>query len=358
MKMSANKQKGGNGMELDMRKLRILQAIIDDYILTAAPVGSRTVSKNPDISLSSATIRNVMSDLEDMGYLEQPHTSAGRIPSEKAYRLYVNNIMQRAMLTPGEQRFIQDCYSNTINKVDDIVRQTAWVLSNMTQYTSLVLAPQMNAARLRHIQLVPVTEGRALMVIVTDAGITRDYIIDVPKDITYEQLERISRILTGHLKNKRLDKVNVEDIPELFSEMEAHRQFLDGALSLMSSSAGSETKLELSGTTNMLNYPEYSDMEKARSFLSVIESKDMLTQLLTEATKVEFSITIGNENASEELKDCSIVTATYKVGGNPLGSLGVIGPTRMNYSRVLAVLKHLGGSLGNILTNMFEEERQ
>ena len=345
-------------MELDMRKMRILQAIIDDYILTAAPVGSRTVSKNPDISLSSATIRNVMSDLEEMGYLEQPHTSAGRIPSEKAYRLYVNSIMQRAMLTPGEQRFIQDCYSNTINKVDDIVRQTAWVLSNMTHYTSLVLTPKMSTARLRHIQLVPVTEGKALMVIVTDAGITRDYLINVPKDITYDQLEKISRILTGRLRNRRLDRVNGEEIPELFTELESHRVFLDGVLGHIGSSADKGAKLELSGTTNMLNYPEYSDMEKARTFLSVIESKDMLTKLLTDATKVEFSITIGNENASEELKDCSIVTATYKVGGNPLGSLGVIGPTRMNYSRVLAVLKHLGGSLGNILTNMFEEERQ
>ena len=171
-------------MELDMRKMRILQAIIDDYILTATPVGSRTVSKKSDIALSSATIRNVMSDLEEMGYLEQPHTSAGRIPSEKEYRLYVNSIMHRAMLTESEQRFIQNCYSNTINKVDEIVRQTAWVLSNMTKYTSLVLSPNINAVKLKHIQLVPVTEGKALVVIVTDAGIIRDYMIRVPRDIT------------------------------------------------------------------------------------------------------------------------------------------------------------------------------
>ena len=300
-------------MELDMRKMRILQAIIDDYILTATPVGSRTVSKKSDIALSSATIRNVMSDLEEMGYLEQPHTSAGRIPSEKAYRLYVNSIMHRAMLTESEQRFIQNCYSNTINKVDEIVRQTAWVLSNMTKYTSLVLSPNINAVKLKHIQLVPVTEGKALVVIVTDAGITRDYMIRVPRDITAEQLERISRILTERLRNKRLDTVN---------------------------------------------YPEYSDMDKARSFLNVIESKDMLRNMLTEATKVEFSVTIGTENPSEDMKDCSLVTATYKVGGTPLGSLGVIGPTRMDYARVLAVLGQLGKSLGTILTNMFEEEQR
>ena len=210
-------------MELDMRKMRILQAIIDDYILTATPVGSRTVSKKSDIALSSATIRNVMSDLEEMGYLEQPHTSAGRIPSEKAYRLYVNSIMHRAMLTESEQRFIQNCYSNTINKVDEIVRQTAWVLSNMTKYTSLVLSPNINAVKLKHIQLVPVTEGKALVVIVTDAGITRDYMIRVPRDITAEQLERISRILTERLRNKRLDTVNQEEIPELYVTMKEQR---------------------------------------------------------------------------------------------------------------------------------------
>ena len=178
-----------------------------------------------------------MSDLEEMGYLEQPHTSAGRIPSEKAYRLYVNSIMHRAMLTESEQRFIQNCYSNTINKVDEIVRQTAWVLSNMTKYTSLVLSPNINAVKLKHIQLVPVTEGKALVVIVTDAGITRDYMIRVPRDITAEQLERISRILTERLRNKRLDTVNQEEIPELYVTMKEQRDFLNDTLDTVRKSA-------------------------------------------------------------------------------------------------------------------------
>ena len=179
-------------MELDMRKMRILQAIIDDYILTATPVGSKVVSMNPEIALSSATIRNVMSELEGMGYLEQPHTSAGRIPSEKAYRLYVNQIMHRAMLTEAEKKFIRTCYSTTLDKVDEVMRQTAWVLSSMTRYTSIVLAPQLNAVKLKHIQLVPVGEGKALAVIVTDAGITRDTIIHIPRDMDSLYLEQLS----------------------------------------------------------------------------------------------------------------------------------------------------------------------
>lgn len=344
-------------MELDMRKMRILQAIIDDYILTATPVGSRTVSKNPDISLSSATIRNVMSDLEEMGYLEQPHTSAGRIPSEKAYRLYVNSIMQRARLTEQELRYIQSCYSSTINNVGEIVRQTAKALSSMTRYTSLVLSPNISSVKLRHIQLVPVSEGRVLVVVVTDAGIIRDYLISVPGNISPAQLERISSILTARLRNRRLDKVNEGAIPGIFSEMEAHRDFLNAALSAVRACAGPGPAVELSGATNMLNYPEYSDMERARSFLSVIDSQELLQRMMTDAAKVEFSITIGTENLSEDMKDCSLVTATYKVGGNPLGSMGVLGPIRMNYARVLAVLGHIGDSLSAILTNMFEEER-
>ena len=202
------------------------------------------------------------------------------------------------------------------------------------------------------------TEGKALVVIVTDAGITRDYMIRVPRDITTEQLERISRILTERLRNKRLDTVNQEEIPELYIIMKEQRDFLNDTLDTVRKSAENGSKLELSGANNMLNYPEYSDMDKARSFLNVIESKDMLRNMLTEATKVEFSVTIGTENPSEDMKDCSLVTATYKVGGTPLGSLGVIGPTRMDYARVLAVLGQLGKSLGTILTNMFEEEQR
>ena len=344
--------------ELDMRKMRILQAVIDDYILTAAPVGSRTISKHSDIGLSSATIRNEMSDLEEMGYLEQPHTSAGRIPSDKAYRLYVNNLMQRSKLTSSEERYIHEHFSNTLDEVENIVRQTAWVLSSMTKYTSMVLTPQLRKIKVKHVQLIPFSEGKALLIIVTDAGITRDAVIRIPRAMDYEQLERISRILTQKLANNRLDQVNDILIPELYAQLGEHRDFLEKTLDALRRSIDrSAANVELSGATNILNYPEYSSVDKARSFLSAIEEKDLLYQMLSEATKVEFSITIGSENSQEDMRDCSIVTATYKVGDSSLGSLGVIGPTRMNYSRVLALLGYVGKSLGDVLTNMFEEER-
>ncbi|MDR0840195.1 MAG: heat-inducible transcriptional repressor HrcA [Christensenellaceae bacterium] len=346
-------------MALDMRKMRILQAIIDDYILTASPVGSRTISKLPGIALSSATIRNEMSDLEEMGYLEQPHTSAGRIPSEKAYRLYVNSIMRQAALLEEEKRFIQDCYSSTLDKVDEVVKQTAWVLSSMTKYTSMVLTPQLQAVKIRHIQLVPVGEGRALVVVVTDAGITRDSLINVPLGMTPSQLERISHILTERLRNCTVRDIRAVHIPELQAELQGQREFLDASLeTLQKSMDAGPDGVQLSGATNMLSYPEYSDMGKARAFLNAIETRDVLYSLLNEATNVEFSITIGAENKSAPMQDCSVVTATYKVGDTSMGSLGVIGPVRMNYGRVLALMNHIGKSLSAVLTNMFDEERK
>lgn len=347
-------------MELDERKLRILKAIIDDYIMTAAPIGSRTISKRADIGFSSATIRNEMSDLEELGLLEQPHTSAGRIPSDKAYRLYVNSIMQETTLSGAEIEQIKGYFSRRMDEVEDVVRQTAHVLSQTTRYTSMVLAPQLHSVRLKHIQLVPVCEGRALAVIVTDAGIIRDSIIRVPFDMKPSQLEHLSHMLTERFYNCRISDIGASLDGGLYSEMGEQREFFDSVLTAVNQrivGAGSR-KVELSGTTNMLNYPEYSDMDKAKSFLSAIETKDFLFKMLSEASKLEFTITIGNENESENMKDCSVVTATYKIGDESIGSMGVIGPTRMDYSKVLAVLGYMGKSLSEMLTNLIEEDRK
>ena len=347
-------------MDLDMRKMRILQAIIDDYILTATPVGSRTISKLPDISLSSATIRNEMSDLEEMGYLEQPHTSAGRIPSEKAYRLYVNSIMQRADLTEAEKRFIKTCYSNTLDGVDEVVRQTAWVLSSMSKYTSMVLKPALcERAPEDGAPFVRVADSRrALAVVVTDMGVTRDTLINIPRGMGYQQLERISRILTARLQGCALQDVSTVSIPELQADLESQRAFLNETMAALHRTLDAGPGgVQLAGATNILNYPEYSDMAKAKNFLATIEAKDVLYKILSEAADVEFSIKIGRENQDKDMQDCSVVTATYKVGGAAVGTLGVIGPVRMDYARVLALMRHIGRSMSDVLTNMMEEER-
>lgn len=346
-------------MELDLRKMMILQAIIDDYIMTAAPIGSRTISKRADINLSSATIRNEMSDLEDLGFLEQPHTSAGRVPSDKAYRLYVNSIMQHSKLNKDEVICIRQHFSQKLNDMEDVIKQTAWAISDVTKYTSMVLVPTFKNIRLQRIQLIKLSTGRALVIIITNAGITRDAIIRIPEGIGDTELEHLSKRLTAIFLNRSLEEVSRLMVTEFSQHMGEQRIFLDTVFELVQKSIQPDPKaVELSGTTNILNYPEYSDMSKAKNFLAVIEGKDQLYKMLTKATKLEFSVTIGAENESTEMQDCSIVTATYKIGNEPAGSLGIIGPTRMNYSKMLAMLKYIGNSLSEILTNFIEEDNQ
>lgn len=345
-------------MELDARKIQILQAIIDEYIMSASPVGSRSISKREGFHLSSATIRNEMADLEELGYLEQPHTSAGRIPSDKAYRLYVNQMLHRAQLSQSEMNIIHAHMASRLDEVESVMRQTAQALSAVTQYTAVVLPPALNNNRLKHIQLVPLREGRALAVIVTDTGFARDAVIRVPEDMHASELEQLSRVLTSRFSGRRMDQVAEQIAAEMGEELYKRREFLEGLVDAIERKMTPESgAVELSGATNMLHYPEYSDVNKAKMFLAAVEGRDTLYNLMKKASKLEFSITIGNENENEELKDCSVVTATYHVGDDPMGTFGIIGPTRMHYAKVFSVLEYMRLSLSELLTNYIEEDK-
>jgi len=346
-------------MKLDARKMQILQAVIDDYILTAAPIGSRTISKRADFNLSSATIRNEMSDLEEMGYLEQPHTSAGRIPSDKAYRLYVNNIMRRAELSEDEKKFIRKYFEKKTDEVEAVVKQAAAALSDITRYTAMVLPPQLHAIRLKHLQLVPVTSDRALLVLVTDAGFVRDAMIRVPEGFCADDLEKLSKALTQRLRDQRLDEITLLELAGFCEELGQDRSFFNSVLDAIGRNVqpGAQS-VELSGTSNIFAYPEYSDLGKAKQFLAAIEGKDTLYRMLQRAAPLEFSITIGGENEQPELKGCSIVTATYKMGNDPLGSFGIIGPTRMPYARVLSIMEYISMSLSEALLGILDDEQR
>ncbi len=206
-------------MDLNPRKLRILRAIVDEYILSGAPVGSKVLSQNPSFKLSSATIRNEMVDLEDLGYLEQPHASAGRVPSDKAYRLYVNNMMQRSNLTEDEVKVMSAYCQNRVKGLDTVMRETANVLSSITRYTALVMMPESATNRLRHLQLVPLAEGYALVVVVTDAGVARDSVIQMPADMGADELDRISRTISQRYYNCRMSEVGERMTKELGAEL-------------------------------------------------------------------------------------------------------------------------------------------
>ena len=345
-------------MELDERKMKLLKAIVDDYIDTATPVASRALSRRHDFGLSSATIRNEMSDLEEMGYLEQRHTSAGRIPSEKAYRLYVDSLMRLPRLSGKEIGVMRGYFKERMDEIEDIVQQTARALSNLSDYTAVVLAPQYRKITVRHVQLVPVGVGRALLVVVTDAGVVKDALLQVPDDFGARELEGISHRFTEWFSNQPTSAI--QDVVDscVKDEMSRNRSVFEKIMETIDISLRpSEQKdVVLNGASNMFKNPEYKNPEKVKSFLSALEHKEVLYKLLSEATKMELCISIGAENPFDEIKDCSIVTATYRVGSTTYGSMGLIGPTRMNYAKAVAVLNHVGRSLSEVLKGMNQGE--
>ncbi len=343
---------------LDSRKEKILKAIIDDYILTGIPVGSRTLSKRQEIGVSSATIRNDMADLEELGYLQQPHTSAGRIPSDLAYRLYVDKLMPMTELSVEEAEQINNIFDNKIEQINEVVEKTADVISKATNHISVVLAPQLKTAKVNKIQLVKINDSKVLVLIITESGLVKQKVIKVTSDISDEYIVMLSGMLTEHLHGKPILQAN-EIIETAFkAEMQAHEKLFKSLLSSIYDTAQTHTKKDiiLGGANNIFNYPEYRDIDKAKGFLEVLETKDVLYSMLNDATDLEFSISIGHENSHDEMKDCSVVTATYKIGDKKLGSFGVIGPTRMDYSKVVMILNHISKSLNHTLEGFIESK--
>jgi heat-inducible transcriptional repressor len=332
---------------MDARKERILRAIIQDYIQTAMPVGSRTISRKYETNLSSATIRNEMSDLEELGYLAQPHVSAGRVPSVKAYRLYVDELLQ-------SHAFHQDAdarafFSQRVRQVEDVISSAAHAVSEFTRYTAVVMMPKQEELRVSCLQLVPMPRGAALLVIVTDTGAIRDTVIRVSENLDGDALYAISRMLTERLHGRTLKEV--QDMLGAYSRQGGgDDRVLRGIADLaaqMEKQSATDT-VTVGGSHNILNYPEYSDVEKARAFLAVLEERDRLLQLLS-PDEGAFTVRIGPETGLPEMQDCSVVTASYQVGADHRGFVGVIGPTRMPYGRVLGALSAVGSALSEML---------
>ncbi len=335
-------------MKLDDRKFMILRTIIDDYISTAVPVGSRTISRKHGVGFSPATIRNEMSDLEELGYLAQPHTSAGRVPSAKAYRLYVDQLMRVHKLSDDDMRKINDHLKVRVGEVEEVIRSAAQALSDATNYTALVVTPHLDTLRIKRVQLIPVTEGSALMIIVTSAGLVKDAVVRVPDGVKSDLLYRISEMLTEQLSGLTLGEMRGR-FANMFRDLKEHRRLLASVLDVMENRLHEEPgEIMVGGSSNLLAYPEYADIEKARLFLSVLESREKLYPLLRQTGAMEFTIRIGPENDLPELCECSLVTAVYRIGNNTTGTLGILGPTRMNYGRVISVLEFMGKALSSL----------
>lgn len=331
---------------LDDRKLRILQAIIDDYIHSAEPVGSRTIAKKHELGLSSATIRNEMADLEDMGFLEQPYTSSGRVPSDKGYRLYVDQLMQIDELSETDTEKIRNAMDIRINELSQLIRNASVVMSKFTKYTSIAVTPHTKKSALKAVQVVPIEQGKALVIIVTDSNVVRNSLVRIEEKITPDFLIQVSNLLNEKLKGFTLEMLKSNTIK---SEVERTtslphnliKPILDGIEDLIKTIDQPEIYLE--GTTNILNFPEFKEVQKAKEFLNILDEKKLVSDLLISNlySNNDIIIQIGNENIIEGIKDCSLVTASYSVGDHVIGTIGIIGPTRMEYSKVVSSMNYI-----------------
>lgn len=338
-------------VSIDERKSKVLQAIIDDYVATAEPVGSRTIARKYRLGVSPATIRNEMSDLEELGYLEQPHTSAGRVPSDRGYRYYVDCLMESADVGSHEEAVIHRTFERKIREIDILMRETARLLSDTTHYTSVVAAPQLLRATFRELHLVPLAGDRALLVFATDQGFIENQVIDLPMEVTLVELQRVSGLLNDHLRGQPIEALSHATLVSLREELSRYGSLLEQALEFLrlGTEPGVRHRLFLGGTLNILNQPEFRDLDKVRGLLGVLENEDMVVDAISGGPEVRpgISVNIGEEIKVREMQDCSLVTATYKVGNRTIGRMGVIGPRRMEYAKVVALVGEVAEKLND-----------
>lgn len=339
-------------MPINDRKIKILEAIINDYINTGEPVGSRTLAKKYNLGVGSATIRNEMADLEDMGLLEQPHTSAGRVPSSKGYRLYVDNFMKKDNLSLEEELQIKKYIIDTaMLEVDKIVKQASTLLSELTNLTCVVQKPSVTQSYIKSVQLLKVDEHNIVSVIVTDTGVIKNHRIRTEKIPSPDELQVINNIINSRLVNLTIEEINLEVINNLKKDLEGFDDLFNAIVPALYESLKEENKSEvfMSGTTNIFNYPEYNDIDNAKEILNLLYNKDCLIELMEPSGKL--SVKIGEENYVPEAKNCSIISAEYSLGNKSIGTIGLIGPRRINYSRVIAIMAQVMKELNEMLRN-------
>ncbi|MBC3797397.1 heat-inducible transcriptional repressor HrcA [Acetobacterium tundrae] len=341
-------------MELNERKKKILEVIIRDYINTAEPVGSRTLSKRCNLGISPATIRNEMADLEDLGYLVQPHTSSGRIPTQKAYRYYVDEIMEIRKLEKMIRTDIHRGFLNTTTELGSTMDHTARVLSQLTNYTAVVLAPRVTNFNCRNVQIVSLIKNRVLMVVVTNEGMAKNIEVSLSQDVDNALVLKLSNVINGFLKNTNLSDLSSELVDRIQEMTPEESKLIHEIIPhLKKVLLDEDSEVHSTGLTNLFNYPEFSDVNKIKQLINLVQEKQVLSEMMTNNNGNQvIRIKIGSENDNENLKDFSIITSTYELDGEMMGAFGVIGPTRMNYDNVSSVLNYIRNELNLHISNL------
>ena len=342
---------------MEERKKQVLNAIIKDYIVNAEPVGSRAVAKKYNLGVSPATIRNEMSDLEEEGYIEQPHTSAGRVPSGKGYRFYVDNLMQREKLSVNQLDQIKDVLSGQLDEMDSFMRSCCNMISELTNYTALVALPEQNSGTLAGIQLLPINDYQILVILLTSGGIVRHKRIETMVPLSAEELARIELKMQQHLCGTALKDISHEMIQEMLSEYQMREKMAKQAFEMLQQaiSGDIEHKIYTGGMMNMLSQPEFHDIDKLKDMFSLIDEEKQVEKLLDSADSHKISVTIGGEMPIDGAKECSMVVSNYFVNGEKAGSIGVLGPTRLNYDRTVSIMETIAKELSQAMSDKEEK---
>lgn len=337
---------------LDERKRQVLQAIIDDYISTAEPIGSRTIARKYGLGVSPATIRNEMSDLEALGFLEQPHASAGRIPSAKGYRFYVDCLMGPQQVSDRDTMLINQWFEQKVRRLDEAFQETVRVLSKVTRNVSLLLAPQASECKFKYLQFLPFDEKRVVVVIVTDTGVMENRLMEIPEGTSADELQRIAGAMNHWLGGLSMPEIQSSLLEKVKDDVLPRPELLESAMSLIreatKGSSGGE-KVYLGGATQLLNQPEFRDVEKVRHLLSMLEEERLLCDILHTKDGNGIIVTIGQENKYSGIQDCSVIQASFRLDGQTVGTLAVLGPTRMEYARTMAAIEFMQKHMEQIL---------
>ncbi|HUW63348.1 MAG TPA: heat-inducible transcriptional repressor HrcA [Spirochaetia bacterium] len=342
---------------MDDRKQKVLLAIIQDYVATAEPVGSRTIARKYQLGVSPATIRNEMADLEEMGYIEQPHTSAGRVPSIVGYRYYVDSLMKKEIVPPDLEKIIREGLERKVRDVGEIMHYTGQLLAKLTSYAALVMMPGLFGGHIRHIQLVPLVLPRVTLVVVMDSGTIKNHVFEVEEDIGEDDLSVISTVLNAKLRGMTVAGIRRTVLSEINLELSRYRDVLNRAMEALSDDRGTVEagKIHLDGMFNILNQPEFHNVEKVKTLLTLLEQEDVLKGLLSGTVPAgSVTVRIGSEMSCRFVEECSMVSATFRMGGQDVGILAVLGPTRMEYARVVSLIEFATRNLSLYLNRLVQ----
>ena len=330
---------------LDDRKKKVLQAIVEEYINTAEPVSSNALITKYDLQCSSATIRNEMADLERKGLLDKMHTSSGRVPSAKGYRYYVDELLKDDNISLEEVKYISDKLETKVNEIEDLTKITANTISEITHYTTVAIGPRAYEQIIQEIKFVLLGTRMLLAVIITDSGLVKETIIKFDEDITEKQVETINYMFNNKLKNKPIEIINKPLEEYLYEEMSDMVKVIKPIIEQIKKLLFKESEIHMQGTRKELDLPEFNSLQVAKNFMNILDEKELIADMLNSGFAEDINVFIGGEDEKEELKDFSVVTFKHKIGNKDMGTIGIIGPKRMDYSKVISVMKYISKKL-------------